>query len=304
MEIASLFLLVLLPPADASGDMATAIEASLRHELGDISMAMAPDTLVTPAMWQGDNAQMHARFMAHVVWIEKGKATIEMVSSQPAGAAHGISSTRILTFAPQDSKSERGRAIGLVMAELLRESPASALAGLGHNQSAGVAAGPPRLVLGGMLAAERARAGNWALGPEVIYDFSLSESLRLQLSGTALFGSADQYIDVGLGVGVGWDFLRSEHGRHALGIGLEIDGFHESATHGGDHVSVSSGWNMAMGACLAGRVTVWRSLRIIGELDLRATARQVTVTVGDDVKTSYSYSRWRPALALGLEIAL
>jgi hypothetical protein len=55
MELASLFLLLLLPPTDATGEMASALEASLHAELGDVAMAMAPDRLVTPAMLEGDN---------------------------------------------------------------------------------------------------------------------------------------------------------------------------------------------------------------------------------------------------------
>ena len=304
MEIASLFLLVLLPPADASGDMASAVEASLRHELGDIAMAIEPDTLVTPAMWQGEKTQMHARFVAHLVWMEKSKASIEIVSMPSAGAEKGATSTRLLTFSPQDSTRERGRAIGLVMAELMRESPATVLVGSGLGQAAVPAAGPSRVVLGGMFAVERANAGNWAMGPVLSYNFGLSDAFRLQASGTALFGSADQYQEIGMGMGVGWDFLHSAHGRHALGLGLEVDGLHESATHAGDNAPAASLWNMAIGGSLAGHVTLWRWLRVNGEVDFRSWLRQMAVTYGEGVKTTYHYSRWRPVFALGLEIAL
>ena len=64
-------------------------------------------------------------------------------------------------------------------------------------------------------------------------------------------------------------------------------------------------WNLALGANISGRMTVWRNLRVIGELDLRATSGIVSMTVGEEhSRTQYSFSRWRPVFALGLELAL
>jgi hypothetical protein len=305
MELTTLFLLVLLPPADATGDTATAVTASLRRELGDVAMAIAPDTLVTPAMWQGEKAQMHARFIVHLVWKDENKASIEVFAPTSIKDTKGFRRSRELAFSPQDNKAERGRAVGLVVAELLRESPASSLIAASAVDRSTAAASPSRVVLGGMFATERVRAGNWAMGPELTYDFGLSEASRLQASGTALFGSADQYAGMGADVGIFWDFLGSERGRHALGIGLEVGVLRESATIGsGDHAGSASKWNVVLGPSLAGRLTVWRSLRIVGAFDLRLSSGEMTLTVGDDRKTTYSFSRWRPVGALGLEVAL
>ncbi|HEX7509020.1 MAG TPA: hypothetical protein VF550_19760 [Polyangia bacterium] len=306
MELTTLFLLVLLPPADATGDTASAVTASLRRELGDVAMAIAPDTLVTPAMWQGEKAQMRARFIVHLVWKDKDKAGIEVFAPTSIKDPVGFRRSRVLAFSPQDGKAERGRAIGLVVAELLRESPASSLIPAASAVDRSTAAGSPsHVVLGGMLAAERVRAGNWAMGPELTYDFGLSEALRLQASGSALFGSADQYTGIGAAVGIFWDFLHSERGRQALGIGLEVGALRESATMGsGDHGGSTSKWNVVLGPSLAGRLTVWRSLRIVGAFGLRLSSGEMTLTVGDDTKTTYTFSRWRPVGALGLEVAL
>jgi hypothetical protein len=307
MELTTLFLLVLLPPADATGDTATAVTASLRRELGDVAMAIAPDTLVTPAMWQGEKAQMHARFVVHLVWKDKDKAGIEVFAQTSVKDTEGFHRSRELVFSPQDSKAERGRAIGLVVAELLRESPASSLIAAASAVDKSTAAGSPsHLVLGGMFATERVRAGNWAMGPELTYDFGLSEAVRLQASGAALFGSVDSYTGVGANVGIFWDFLSSERGRHALGIGLEVGALRESATIGsGEHAGSASQWNVALGPSLGGRLTVWRSLRIVGEVDLRAAAKTMSLTAGEDNnRTQYFFSRWRPVGALGLEVAL
>jgi hypothetical protein len=307
MELASLFLLVLLPPADATGDTATAVTASLRHELGEVSMAIAPDTLVTPAMWQGEKAPMRARFVVRMAWKQPDTASIEVFTPTTAKDAAGFRKSRDLAFSPQDSKAERGRAIGLVVAELLRESPASALVPPKpvEVKSTAESGSPSHLVLGGMFATERVRSGNWAMGPALTYDFGFSEGVRLQASGNALFGSADQYSSIGADLGVFWDFLRSERGRHAFGIGLEVGMLRESATGTSDEVKGTSQWNLAFGPSLGGRLTVWRALRIVGAADLRATSGTMSVTIGDNANRSqHTFSRWRPAFALGLEFAL
>jgi hypothetical protein len=306
MELASLFLLILLPPADATGDTATAVTASLRRELGDVTMAIAPDTLVTPAMWQGEKASMRARFVVHLVWKMKTTASIEVFSPTSAKDSTGFRRNRDLSFAEQDSKVERGRAIGLVVAELLRESPAAALTtGALSGAAAGGSGTPSHLVLGGMFAVERVRTGNWAMGPELTYDFGLSETLRLQTSGTARFGSTDQYTGIGADVGLFWDFLSSQDGHHALGIGLEAGVLHESAAAASDNAKNASMWNLVFGPSLGGRLTVWRKLRVVGEFDLRATSGTMSLLVGEDNRrTTHTFSRWRPVFALGLEVAL
>jgi hypothetical protein len=305
MELASLFLLILLPPADATGDTAEAITVSLRHELGEVSMVIAPDTVVTPAMWQGEKAPMHARFVVHVTWAGKDKASVEVFSTSSRSAAEGFRRSRFLAFSPQDGKSERGRAIGLVAAELLRESPASVFAAETGARAAAADGPPSHLVLGGMFALERVRSGNWAMGPELTYDLGLSQAVRLQVSAAALFSSTDHYSEFGGGVGGCWDFLHSENGRHALGIGLEVDVLHESALAASDNAAAASEWNIALAVSLSGRVTVWHKLRVISEVDLRAMTDTMSVTVGEDAnRTTYSFSRWRPVFAVGLEYAM
>lgn len=306
MELATLFLLVLLPPADAAGDTATAVSASLRRELGDVTMAIEPDTLVTPAMWQGEGASIHARFIVHLVWKNKDTASLDVFSPTPANGA-GFRQNRDLAFATQDSKAERGRAIGLVVAELLRESPAAALTRFAPalDQAAAAPGTPSHLVLGGMFALEHVRTGNWAMGPELTYDFGLNRGLRLQVSGSARFSSADQYTGIGADLGVFWDFLRSEQGRHALGIGLGLGVLRESAVAASEDVRTISNWSFVLDPSLGGSVTVWRKLRIVGEFDLRATSGTMTLTVGEDAyRTQHSFSRVRPAFALGLQYAL
>jgi hypothetical protein len=305
MEATTLFLLLLLPPADTAGDTAAGIQASLRHELGDVSMAIAPDTLVTPSMWQGAKAPMRARFVVRVVWKSEDEATVDLLAGADA-ASKAYRGARALAFAAEDSKSERGRAVGLVIAELLRSSPASAWAD-GIDAKAAPLGAPAlsRLELGGMCAFERPATGVSAYGAALTYGFGLSEAVQLRAVAMALFGSSDQYRDSGLAMGANWDFLRLDQNRHALGVGLFAGVFYESATFGaGEYSSSPSKLNAALGASLRGRVTLWRSLRLVAEGGMRALSGSLSVTVGEDVKKTHTYSRWRPTLALGLELAL
>jgi hypothetical protein len=305
MDAAPLFLLLLLPPADTTGDTAAGIQASLHRELGDVAVAVAPDTLVTPAMWRGEKAQLRARFVARVGWTTKHQASIELLAE--ASAKGEAPQTRVLAFAPQDGKSERGRAIGLVLAELLRESPASAFATSpsGHAAAKAESTMPLRLAPAALFATQRVTTGNWAMGPELRNGFGLGQAWWLQASGWALFGSGDAYSSMGLGLAVRWDALRTGDGRYALGIGLGGDFFHESAEAQGEDSNSSSMWNFAAVGSLAGRVALWRWLRLVGEFDIRGAARTISLSVGDDEdRRTYGYSHWRLGFAVGLELAM
>src|SRR5450631_1254017 len=328
MELAGLFLLILMPPADATGETAEALTASLHAELGDVTMVLAPDTLVTPAMWQGEHASMRARFVAHVIWKDKNSVTVDVVSNADAPGRAPFHESRNLAFAAADSKAERGRAIALVLAELLRESPAAALM-VAHPPGA-VEASASHLTLAGLFAAESTLPGSWGLGPEVMVGCGVTEAFWVRGRGRALFGSADfqyqatndngstrtatttdQYNNIGVGLEAVWMFLRSESNRHGLGIGLGVDVLHESASVPGERGQSVSGWNVAFVPSLTGSVTIWRRLRVVGSLDARFLPTAITVeqrtensnSNGGIVK-SFTNSKLRPACAFGLELAL
>jgi hypothetical protein len=302
MEPAALFLLLLLPHPDATGETATAIERSLRAELGDVAMATVPDTLVTPAMLEG---RYRARFVARVTWAGKDRATIEVVSSPSTPATAEYRASRVLTFSSQDRKAERGRAIGLVVAGLLRESPVAALS-LG-TASALSPPSPehsrPGVVLGASFAMERANPGNWAMGTALHFDLRLLASLRLRVSGNALFG--DQFADVGSAVDVRYSFLQSNNERHGVAVGLGVLVFHESASTSGEHGGSNSQWNLGFWGGLSAHTTLWKSLRVVGQVGLRASARAMTVSYGEEEsRGTMTFSRWRPELGLGLAYVL
>jgi hypothetical protein len=314
MEASALFLLLLLPPADTAGEVAAGVQNSLRHELGEVSMVIAPETLVTPSMWQAENAPMRARFVIRLARKDGDHVTIELLAGGDS-VAKAYRGARELTFAPEDSKSEQGRAIGLVIAELLRSSPTSAWA-QGKGGPAGVVS-PSRVELGAMFTAERPASGVSAYGPSLTYGFGLSEAFELRAAATALFGQSDQYRQMGAVAGANWNFLRLAEDRYAVGLGVCAGYAYESAalTFGsGDNAGSASPTqsSLVLGATLRGRVTLWRSLRLVAEGGLRLLSGKLEGPksyIGDDDKripiaAPLVYSRWRPGFGLGLELAL
>ena len=315
MEATTLFLLLLLPPADTAGDTAAGIQASLRRELGDVSMAIAPDTLVTPSMWQGEKAQMRARFVVRITWTSPQRVKVEMLAGADS-TSKGYREGRDLTFDPEDGKSERGRAVGLVIAELLRSSPTSAWAD-GKRAGPPALLSPSRLELGGLFTTEQPDSGMWAYGPALTYGFGLSEAFQIRAAAMALFGSRDQYKEMGATVGANWDFLRLAQNRYALGVGLVAGCMYESASftiRSGEYSTTvtPSKSSAAVGATLRARVALWRTLRLVAEGGLGLLSGRLSVPpivhVDDGrtvtVTSPVSYSRWRPGFAVGLELAL
>jgi len=315
MEATALFLLLLLPPADTAGETAAGIQTSLHHELGEVSMVIAPETLVTPSMWQAENAPMRARFVVRVVRNGPDDVTIALLAGADS-ASKAYRGGRDLSFAREDNKSERGRAMGLVIAELLRSSPTSAWAD-GKGGLVAIGRPPSRVELGGLFTADRPTSGVWAYGPSLTYGFGLSDAFELRAAATALFGQQHQYKQMGATLGANWNFLRLAQNRYALGVGLFAGYVYESAA-----LTLGSGESIAsanptkssalVGANLRGRVTLWRALRLVAEGGMHFLSGQLsgpTRYLGDDnrsfsVAYPLSYSRWRPGFGVGLELAM
>jgi hypothetical protein len=242
------------------------------------------------------------------VWRNKDQATVTLLAGADA-VSKTHRGSRDLDFAPEDSKSERGRAIGLVIAELLRSSPAWAWSRSAKGDAAvqpGV--GEPLYAdAGAAFASERAMSGEWASGPALAFGLNLSEAFQLRAEGAFLIGSRNQYREAGLRVGANWDFLRLASHRFALGVCLLAGFSHESLTIAGDDgkSTAPTQWNGTVGASLRARVALWRSLGLVAEGGIRAQSGNMSGTFGDDDhKSKYDYSRWRPGFALGLDLAM
>jgi hypothetical protein len=299
MELAPLFLLLLLPPADATGEMASAVEASLRSELGDVAMALVPDRLVTPAMLEGDNPPYRARFVARVTWSDRDKASIEVQSGRESKTATPYRASRVVTFSRGDRKAQRGRALGLVIAGLLRDSPPSVF---------GTAARPAPLPeptrqgasLGALLSVQRSKTGTWPVGPAFFVAWPLLDTLDLRISAGVL--AAQNYWQLPMTIAGTWRFLRSRDERQGVAIGLGAVLLRESGSQGSDDDDAGqvSMWNVGGVSSLSGHVTLGRSLRLLAQVELQALARRMTVRCVEDCIRDTAFSRWRPAFGLGL----
>jgi hypothetical protein len=255
---------------------------------------------------------MRARFVVRVSRKNADSVRIDLLAGSGSETYHG---GRDLAFAPEDGKADRGRAIGLVIAELLRSSPTAAWT---DGKAGGrPSVSPSRLQLGGAFAAEQPAAGLWAYGPALTYAFGLSEAFQLRASAMALFGARDQYKDMGLTAGANWDFLRWGQNHYALGVGLFGGYLYESATftvgtHDYSTTSTPSQSNLEVGLNLRGRLAFWRSLRVVAEGGIRLMSNRIagpTTIPGDDgvtypVKSPIVYQRWRPMFSVGLELPM
>jgi hypothetical protein len=303
MEPAALLLLILLPPQDATGNLAVGIKTSLHGELGEVAMAVVPDSLVTPAMWQGENAHMRARFVARVVWEQEDRARVELLAFPGRAAGTEAPHLRRLAFTQRDSDSERGRTLGLVIAEMMREAPSSAWIDSARATTPVMApAVSSHLALGAMFTAQHVASGMWALGPGATYAYAFGKAIWLQGTAAALLASSYNYIQVVLGVGASWRFLRWDDGRHAIGVGLRLDLMRESVSVASENGSPAPEWNVAIVSNLRAHATVWRSLRVVAQADLGVMPSSMSFTYGGDAsRASAAFSRWRPALSVGLE---
>jgi hypothetical protein len=303
MELAPLFLLLLLPPADATGEMANALQASLRSELGDVSMALAPDRLVTPAMLEGPNPTYRARFVAHVTWSGKDKASIEVQSGREAQTATPYRASRVVSFSSRDRKAERGRAIGLVLAGLLRDSPPAVLGTAPASPAVAPEPAPKGLALAALLTVQRAKSGTWPVGPVFSFSAPFTDALGLQVSAGLL--ASDDYWELPLAVEGRWRFLRSHDNRRALALGLGAVVLRESTSLNSheDNGGNASLWNLAGVASLSGHLALGRSLRVLAQAELQALARAMTLHYGEEHLRTMTFSRWRPAFGLGLGYA-
>jgi hypothetical protein len=303
MELAPLFLLLLLPPADATGELASAIEGSLRAELGDVAMAMVPDRLVTPAMLEGENPPYRANFVARVTWADRDKASIEVQSGRESKSATPYRASRVVTFSQRDRKAERGRTLGLVIAGLLRDSPPTVV---GTAMRPATVSEPTHggASLGGLFVVQRSKAGTWPVGPVFFVAWPLMEALDLRISAGGLF--AANHWQLPMTVAGAWRFLRGRDDRLGAALALGVVVLRESGSQGSgdDHAGNTSLWNAGGVLALSGHVTLGRALRLLAQVELQALARRITVQYGEEPVLTTAFSRWRPAFGLGLSYSM
>lgn len=308
MEFAKLLLLILLPSADAGTDMTAAIQAALYQDLGQVAIAVAPDTPSSRKSWQNPQGAFKARYVARFDWVAKRKARIELWRGDQVGKAKNRIGMREVSFAATDATAEQGRAIGLVIVQLMRELPDSDLF---PPAPAAVAAAPvpppapPANFFVGRFNVEHARSGGWTYGPEVLALIRLSPRLCAQGNVFVGMDGDEGYTEVGFGAGVAYFPLQSTDLRHGLGVGLRLGAFREWVREGEeDEVSTKIHWAPTVAGEVTGYVGIWRSLQAHAAMGLRGSTGELSFTVGEDSsRRTYTYGSWRPAFSVGLGFA-
>jgi hypothetical protein len=311
MELGSLLLLILLPPADAGSDLAAAVQAALYEDLGQVAIAVVSDDHRAQSTWQDRGGHFKARFVGRLVWKNSRTATVNLYGGQSKAAPSDLVKTRDVSFARGDSSRERGRAIGLVLVQLLRELPGVVVAKTPVEAapvaSAPVAVAPvathPNAFIVDMYT-EHVSTENWGLGPEITVAHTFIPALQVRGFGLALFGSQDSYTEFGAGAGVTWLFWRQAEGRRALGLegdaGLCRGTVTTSGDGGGSHANVSGSFR----AAATSYVHVSGPLFIGASIGIRALTSSLTYSFGDDSKTyrSHPLLRWFFTLGAGFSL--
>jgi hypothetical protein len=123
MELGSLLLLILLPPADAASDLASEVQAALDQDLGQVVIAVVSDEKGRQSTWRDRGGDFKSRFVSRLVWKNSQTATVDLYRGQSKAAPSDLVRTRDLNFSRSDSSRDRGRAIGLVLVQLMQELP-------------------------------------------------------------------------------------------------------------------------------------------------------------------------------------
>ena len=300
MELGSLLLLLLLPPADAASDLAGAVQAALYRDLGQVAIAVVPDENSARATWQDLGGRFKSRFVGRLVWKDSLTASVDVYSGPSKATPRDLIKTRDVFFARVDSSRERGRAIGLVLVQLLRELPSSAIG----NASAEVAAAPapdsipPHAFIVSM-DAERVSSGNWGLGPELSVAHSFVPALRVRGFGLVLLGSQDSYSEFGAGVGVTWFFWRQAARHRALGLEGDLGLCRDAAAPSGDSSASHATLSGSLRAAVTGYVHVSNRLFIGATAGLKALSNSLSYRFGEDPNTYRSYPLLRPYFSFG-----
>ena len=309
MELGSLLLLILLPPADVASDLAGAVQAALYADLGQVTIAVVSDESRAQSTWQDRSGHFKSRFVSRVVWRNSRTATVNVYSGQSKAAPGDLVKTRDVSFSRGDSSRDRGSAIGLVLVQLLREVP-GAIPGKTDGKKpiepvpavAPVSPHPNTLLIN--MYTEHVSTDNWGLGPELAVTHNLVPSLKVRGFGLALFGSQDSYTEFGAGAGVTWLFWRQSAGQRGLGLegdaGLCRGTVTTSGDSGGSHTNVSGSFR----AAATSYVSLSNSLFVGASLGIRALTSSLSYSFGDDNKTYVSHPliRWYFSLGAGFSI--
>ena len=322
MEFATLLLLILLPAADAGTDMTAAIQATLYKDLGQVAIAVAPDSASSRKAWQEKNGDFRAKYVAHFEWLTNRRARVELWRGNSVDKAEARIGMREVPFSPVDDTAERGRAIGLVIVQLMRELPEADLIMPKLKPEVVVVEGPgspqaPPLLdnsVGALMSFSRPNSEDWSIGPEIVASLTVLPHLSAQAFASFGLGGVNNYSEIGMGLGAAYFPLQSANLRHGLGAAMRLGLYRESAQNsvpvvGSEHTSTiqENHWELGITPEILGYISVWKSLQLYGVAGLRRDTGtfQTKSVIGDDkpITTTYTYQAWRPSFSVGVGLA-
>ena len=308
MNFPAIILLLLVPRSDVGGDVVNAMLATLmdsefhQHLVVQVD-ADRPGRLDVNAVSQGPQAP---NFAARMVWQDERRLSATLVVREVvSGSVPYRSISRAVAFAPADAPHEKGRALGLVLASMLRSL--SGVPEASDESRANVAGNAPSNViaegatqrhalrlLGAMLLVS---GGEWAAGGELGYRLALWPRLGFRASvllrGGSVSGIQGHISTAGAGLGADAYLLHSP--SWTLAVTFDILAIRQGWTGTISSSDDSSGrqgntvhWNAIFRPGVEGQLRLLRWLSIVGMVGFEVAASKESSTGEDTIVRSPS----------------
>ena len=313
MDVPTIILLLLVPRADVGGDVVKAVLSTLTttefgQRLAVQIDADRPGRLDVKAV---SRAPQRPNFAARVVWQDERRLSATLVVREVVSDSvpyHSVS--RVVAFAPADAPREKGRALGLVLASMLRS-----LAGLPEPAGENVVVNPPSSEIAGETQLHAVRAlgamllvagGEWAAGVEVGYRLALLPRLGFRAAVLARSGrvSGIKGSVSTLGAGLGADAVLIHSPSWTMAVTLDIMAIRQGwigLITAGDDGSGKTGdtvhWNAIFRPGVEGQLRLAPWLSIVGLVGFEVAASKESQRGEDTIVRSPS--QVYPLLMLG-----
>ena len=281
MNPSAIVLLLLVPRADVGGEVVKGALSTLTTVEFNERLAVQVDA-DRPGRLDVKTSSRAARtpnFAARVAWQDERRLSATLVVREVlpgAGPYHSMS--RAVVFAPEDAPREKGRALGLVLASMLRS-----LAGIPEPGAPPVetAVESPRhsvRLLGALLPVS---GSELSAGGEVSYRLAPSPHLGFRAAAVVREGSVSGIkggvSTVGAGLGLDYVFVHSPSWTVAVALDILAIrqgwiGLITAADDGGGKTGNTVHWNAIFRPSVEGQLHVWRWLSMVGIVGFEVAA--------------------------------
>lgn len=286
MNSAAIILLLLVPRSDVGSDvvkgaLSTLTTVEFNQRLTVQVDADRPGRLDVKAVSRGAHAP---NFAARMVWQDERRLSVTLVVREVVSESvpyHSMS--RVVVFEPADAPREKGRALGLVLASMLRSlagipEPGAESAVPPASETAAETQRHAVRLLGALLLVS---GGEWSAGGEVGYRLALSphEGFRSAalLRNGRVSGITGGVSTVGAGIGGDYVFIHSPSWTAAVALDILAIrqgwiGLISAADDGGGKTGPTVHWNALFRPSVEGQLRVSRWLSIVGVVGFEVAA--------------------------------